>query len=403
MPLSGGNKEEITVIMLPDTNSRESKVWSVMGEDGTNFARAANSETEKLGDANEGNRQDNNLDSCKASKSIGKKEDFRSNLAQATAVIKDNEEGISIQVVSKGDDDDVVDNLAMSKIDHGHVEDRTKCLMNAATMTNIDTQDVIDQRDVKTEELINALTEGQGQDTENSMECGTHLREHVFTSNRKERVGSCIRPISNRNYLCRNRDIDTGAISSTSSQRNVSPTYYGREKLEGSMADILKPMKKERKNISKVLKTKFKIFVTLNGRDKKSVGVNVDVVSKQKPKHVAPHYNIEEEINVQATSDHDTGVSNVATTSNDGFEIEMLEDGYGMDISIDSIDQPDGQNPESTVPLIHINENVILTKEQSGQDIINWYNYFAMVRQPFKYLGNLITRKNTGTVPLASN
>ena len=89
--------------------------------------------------------------------------------------------------------------------------------MNAATMSNIDTQDVINQRDVKTEELINALTEGQGPDTENSMACGTHLRGHVFTSNRKERVGSCIRPISNRNYLFRNGDIDTGAISSTSS------------------------------------------------------------------------------------------------------------------------------------------------------------------------------------------
>ena len=81
----------------------------------------------------------------------------------------------------------------------------------------------------------------------------------------------------------------------------------------------------------------------------------------------------------------------------------MLEDGYGMDISIDSIDHPDGQNLDLTVPLININENIVLTKEQSGQDIRNWYNYFAMVRQPFKYLGNLITRKNTGTVPLASN
>lgn len=116
-------------------------------------------------------------------------------------------------------------------------------------------------------------------------------------------------------------------------------------------------------------------------------------VSKQKPKHVAPHYNIEEEINVQATSDQDTEASNVTTTSNAGFEIEMLEDGYGMDISIDSIDHPDGQNLESTVPLININENAILTKDQRGQDIINWYNYFAMVRQPFKYLGNLNTRK----------
>ena len=169
------------------------------------------------------------------------------------------------------------------------------------------------------------------------------------------------------------------------------------------MAEILKPMKKERKNISKILKTKFKIFVTLNGRDKNSVGVNVDVASKQKPKHAAPHYNVKEEINVQATSDHDTGASNVATTSNAGFGIEMLKDGYGMDISVDSIDHPDGQNQVSTVPLIHINENVTLTKEQSGQDISNWYNYFAMVRQPFKYLGSLITRKNTGTVPLASN
>lgn len=201
MPLSGENKEEITLCMLLDTNSRESKVWSVIGEDGINFATAANSKT---------------------------------------------------QVVSKGDDD-VVDNFAMSKTDHGHVEDRTKCLMNAATMSNIDAQD-IDQSDLKTEELSNALTAGQEQDTENSMTSGTHLREHVFTSNRKEKVGSCIRPISNRNYLRRNRDIDTGAILSTNSQRNVSPIYYGRGKLEGSMADILKPMKKERKTFQRYLR-----------------------------------------------------------------------------------------------------------------------------------------------------
>ena len=59
----------------------------------------------------------------------------------------------------------VVDNSAMSEIDHG--QDRTECIMNAATMcNNIVAQEVMDQSDVSTEESSNGLADSHEEDTD---------------------------------------------------------------------------------------------------------------------------------------------------------------------------------------------------------------------------------------------
>ena len=140
MLLSDGDKEKIKVVILTDKDAREVKVWGNVSEDGTNFARTSTCESEKLSDGIEDNRENDNLDSaCKTSTSTGKEEDFGTglitNLAQAIALIVSNEKDITIQVVSKGDDD-VVDNLAMPKIDHELFDDWREEKTNAVTTSN---------------------------------------------------------------------------------------------------------------------------------------------------------------------------------------------------------------------------------------------------------------------------
>ena len=175
IPQTGGEKKEITVVVRPDTVPRQVNVWSGLSEDDANFTTTSNSETEKLSDASEGNR-DNYFDSI--SLNIEKKEDFRnlpishSNLAQAG-----DEDGITIQTVSENSpaeimvtsggegENYVVDNSAMSEIDHG--QDRTECIMNAATMcNNTVAQEVMDQSDVSTEESSNGLADSHEEDTD---------------------------------------------------------------------------------------------------------------------------------------------------------------------------------------------------------------------------------------------
>lgn len=174
IPQTGGEKKEITVVVRPDTVPRQVNVWSGLSEDDASFATTSNSETEKKhSDASEGNR-DNYFDST--SLNIEKKEDFRNlpisnnNLAQAG-----NEDGITIQTVSENSpaeimvtsggegENYVVDNSAMSEIDHG--QDRTECIMNAATMcNNTVAQEVMDQSDVSTEESSNGLADSHEED-----------------------------------------------------------------------------------------------------------------------------------------------------------------------------------------------------------------------------------------------
>ena len=403
MPLSGGDKEKIKVVILPDKDPREVKVWSNMSEDGTNFARTSTCESEKLSDGIEDNRENDNLDSaCKSSTSTEKEEDFGTglitNLAQALALIVSNEKDITIQVVSKGDDD-VVDNVAMPKIDHELFDDRREEITNAVTTSNTAAQDVIDQTDGKTEKISNAMIGSQEQDIDISTVFATYGGEPVSKSKskRKKKIGTCTEPISNRNHKTyrRNTDNNTAAISSTNFQPNVALIYYSKNPPKISKADILKSIiKKEQSKVSRVFNTE--IDVALTDEDEKSVSVNVGVVSKTKPQRVVPLiYNTEKDINVQKTSDdHDGKESDSTRTSNTDFEGVWVEDEGGMDVSIDSIDYPDSRE---LTPLINNNENVVCNKDLSGTDIINWYNYAAMVRQLFKHLADLKTRKSTGT------
>lgn len=89
---------------------------------------------------------------------------------------------------------------------------------------------------------------------------------------------------------------------------------------------------------------KEQIHVALDDKGEESVSVNVGVVSKRKPHHVMPLiHNIEEDINVQETSDDDGKESKGTTTSNTDFEGVRLEYEEGMDISIDWTDCPDSR------------------------------------------------------------
>lgn len=376
IPLSDENKEEINVVKLPDNDSREVKVW--MREDGTDFARTSNCEAEKPRDAKEGNREDNKFDSAC---SVEKKEDFNTgiisnnNLAQAIALIEGNELGITIHMVSetgpaeimvisdRQGESDVLDNSAMSKIDHGHVVDGREEIIITATKSDTDVQNVAGQSDGQRKGMSNTMINSHEQDTDISTLSPILQREPVSKSNRKEEGRTCIGPISNRNYRTYRRDIDfnTGPISSTNFQYSVAMNDHSEEKLKISKTDILKPKKQEQRNISRVSNTKSEILGALNDKDEKSV-----MVSQRKPQHVVPLlYNIEEDINVQETSDHDGEESNYTTISNADFEGVRRENEDEMDIS-------DYPNSQVSMALINENENVV------------WYNYVAKVREQFK-------------------
>ena len=109
--LSGGNKEKINVVKLPDTVFQEGKLWSNVSEGaGTNAATTYNGESEKRSGTNIGNREDSNLDSaCKSSPSIDKKTDHdigaKSNksVAQVLFQINNTEEDINVQGTFNGD------------------------------------------------------------------------------------------------------------------------------------------------------------------------------------------------------------------------------------------------------------------------------------------------------------
>ena len=405
MPPSDGNEEIIKAVKQSDKDPQE--VWRNVREDGTNFARTPDCETEKPSDANEEKKEDNNIDSaCKISQSIEKNEDFHTgaisnnNLAQTIALTEGNEEGITIQMVSEADpaeimvirnwkgENDPVNNpmqcQAMSKINHGQVEDGREEIIITATMTDADAQDVMDQSDKKREEMSNAMIDSHEQDTDISTVSPTIRREPVSKTNRIEKVGTCIGPILKKNYRTyrRDKEINTEPISSTNFQHSVARNDYSEGKLKISKANILKPKRKEQKNTSRASNTKSEIHVAENDKDDKSVNVNVDVVSKTKPQHAVPLlYNIEEDVNVQETSDDDGEESNNTTTSNTNFEGVWLEDEDGTEISTESIDYPDSR--ESTV-LMNNNENVILNRNLRGSHTINWYNYVAKVRQLFR-------------------